>query len=48
MGHKNYMTSIQKQDIVMLLSDGNATLEIAKRLNSDHKTIKRKLKTLAR
>ena len=46
MGRKKDITSKEKQDIVKLLSDGNTTLEIAKKLNRDHRTIKKEIENI--
>ena len=41
-GHNKDITSKEKPDIVKILNDGNTTLEIAKKLNRDHRTIKKR------
>ena len=45
MGRKNGLTQNENNDIVKLLSKGRTTLDIAKYLERDHRTIKNYAKT---
>lgn len=47
MGHKKNITSKEKQDITKL-SDENTTLEISKKLNRNHRTMKREIENTSK
>lgn len=43
MNHEKGITSKEKQNAVKLLTDGKTALKIARKLNRDHRTIKKEI-----